>query len=279
MNDFITAVLLFNGCCLVHSAQWALGTYHTGSNCSGAGNADSNSDFPLLLNTCVLSYRGVGSTANVWTKTVCSATSVERKGYSDDKCTVESPDSSFNEKYGKPGCNADNLLLTCTAEHDVAVSKAWMLPPGSTAAGCTDGGEVGERVMAMGACHTSRDNTGVVGLKAVCEGNTVVMNKYLAWDCSGTANKFFTVSNTCATGYNANGWLALKTGCSSSSADSSASSSSSTADPSTSSSSPTPSSSTADPSAPSTSPTADYSAMPVISFSLIVTLLLGRLVV
>eukprot|EP00930_Biecheleria_cincta_P059355 TRINITY_DN4509_c0_g2_i2.p1 TRINITY_DN4509_c0_g2~~TRINITY_DN4509_c0_g2_i2.p1 ORF type:complete len:248 (+),score=33.68 TRINITY_DN4509_c0_g2_i2:82-825(+) len=245
MQCFITAVLLFNSCLLVHSAEWALATYHTGSNCSGAGNADSNNAFPLLLGTCVLSYRGSSPAANVWTKAVCSATSVERKGYSDDKCTVESTDTSLNENYGKPGCNVDNLLLTCTAEHDVAVSKAYMLPDGSTAASCIDPGEVGERVMAMGACHTSRDNTGVVGLKAACEGKTVVMNKYQAWDCTGTANKFFTVSNTCATGYNANGWLALKSGCGFSASSGSGSTGS--------------------------------SAMLDISFSLIVTLLLGRL--
>ncbi|CAE8632269.1 unnamed protein product [Polarella glacialis] len=88
-----------------------------------------------------------------------------------------------------------------------------MIGPGGSASGCSDRSYVADQPIVIGACYPRQDNTGFVGLKAACDGQKVVMNKYAALDCSGAGTEFFTFGGACAQGFNKNGYLAIESGC------------------------------------------------------------------
>lgn len=141
----------------------------------------------------------------IWTKSSCSATEAQTTAYTDDKCTIKGGDGSWDKT--RPLTCTDGQTIKCGLEHDVAIAKSHR----TNTETCNDGTYIGDTPLVMGVCHTKRQSSVVVGMKATRDGNTVVMNKYTAFDCDGTGAKSFTVSSTCAQGYEGEPWLMLDT--------------------------------------------------------------------
>ncbi|CAE8680951.1 unnamed protein product [Polarella glacialis] len=88
-------------------------------------------------------------------------------------------------------CKPDPLTngygsITCGFVHDVVIAKGYLIEPPAPASGCSDEKSlVAHRPIIIGSCHNRYDDTGLVGMKAACDGQKVVMNKYAAFDCNG----------------------------------------------------------------------------------------------
>ncbi|CAE8646595.1 unnamed protein product [Polarella glacialis] len=220
MKYFLHSLLLLGCSCPAESASWAFAKFTDGSNCSGTPQGGEERGFPMLSDFCELSYRGTPDKSKwVWTKATCSSTEVTRIGYTDDKCTIPSGGSGFDRKWSmacKSSWWASGLAersITCDSVHDVVIAKAYMIGPGGSASLCSERSIVAHVPIITGACYTRLDDTGLVGMKAACDGQKVVMNKYAALDCSGAGTEFFSFGGTCAQGFNKNGYLAIESGC------------------------------------------------------------------
>ncbi|CAE8605993.1 unnamed protein product [Polarella glacialis] len=229
MKSFLRSLLLLGCSCPAESASWALAKFTDGSSCSGTPQGGEEPGFPMLLDSCELSFRGTSDKSKwTWTKATCSATEVTRIGYTDDKCTIPRGDSSSFDQKWPMACTSTTVCglvcglaersITCGSVHDVVIAKAYMIEPPAPASGCSERSLVSHLPIIIGACYIRLDDTSsFVGMKAACDGQKVVMNKYAALDCSGTGTEFFSFGGTCAQGFNKNGYLAIESGCGNSS--------------------------------------------------------------
>eukprot|EP00931_Biecheleriopsis_adriatica_P028598 TRINITY_DN17057_c0_g1_i1.p1 TRINITY_DN17057_c0_g1~~TRINITY_DN17057_c0_g1_i1.p1 ORF type:complete len:261 (-),score=29.40 TRINITY_DN17057_c0_g1_i1:184-966(-) len=221
-----TAIVSFlSTALLAQSASWVtVKNYQGTSVCSTSSDgeievAETDADFPMLLETCVQGYRGSPDRSKwKWTKATCNANTVVRTSYKDEKCTVVSDDSVLNYSTGCTNSSSSSSRnISCTSQFEVVQAKSYMVPPGSDASKCVDGTHVTDKVFALGACQPqySFSDGGMVGLKAHCIDGKLVMKKYTdAIGCSDAGSDFFNVTTSCAPGDPGyHGFLALKSEC------------------------------------------------------------------
>jgi hypothetical protein len=168
----------------------------------------------MMLDECVLSYRGtVDQSKWIYTKATCDGATVVRQGYKDDQCSVAAADDTgFDDSW--PVACTDGRTITCDNVHDVAVANAYMLPPDMASSQyCTPGTHASDHYFAIGACHVRFDGNEYKGFKAECGDGEVVMNYFNGLDCTGQKMEKFRTGSTCAPAFNANGFMAIQSGC------------------------------------------------------------------
>jgi len=204
-------------CCVFEgaiAASWAKLTNYADSSCKTetAGSPDSN--YPMLLETCVLSYRGTqDKTKWVYTKASCNATDLVRTGYQDSDCTKKASDTSLDLTDSLPCTGNRRSLITCGVQHDVVLAKAFLLGANPDPSLCTDAYQVSVSAFAIGMCY-AKQGSEVLGYKSVCDNQRVVTTMYNdSLTCSGKGTEFFQFGTTCAETWNKNSYMALNSGC------------------------------------------------------------------
>lgn len=212
--NMLAATLLFTLSGIADTSSWAFAAFNEGANCTGAVKGGDEEDFPMLLDECILKYRGSPDQANwIYVKSTCNATVVEQVGYTDSACTVRAADDSFNEDMAR-GCDSDGRTIQCETDHTKAVAKAYMVGTRGASA-CSEGTYVSDQQFVIGVCHIRPIDSGYRSYKAKCDSGKVVMEHFVDLVCTGEAETLFEIpEDTCAAGFNTNAFMLMKEGCS-----------------------------------------------------------------